>query len=164
MTIALKWKKGLFSDTSTIYSGYNAVGKLKCESFNNLATAELNDKHFRFKSKSFLGGDIVVFDQSTNERVGEITFNTFSTKAKIYTDSGLVLWRSLDIWGKRWVVFNDKGEKIKYSSEMTEGNLISDFDDELLILIGLYIPSFLSRITITIVTITMVIIIATISS
>ncbi len=77
----LKWEKEFFSDTYNIFSEDQFIGKLKNNSFSQIAEGELNGKKYTFLTKGFFSQQTEIRDATDNKIIGNITYNGWMTKA-----------------------------------------------------------------------------------
>ncbi len=148
--IKLRWKKGIFSNTNIIYSKDRQIGKLNESSFSRSATGELNGKIYTFKKKGYFRQTSEIIDVSENKVIGEITYNSWMTKATIKIGDKTIHWKYDNSWNTKWSVFNAEGVRIKYAGSSMSGQIDSNIDDPLFLLCGLYVINYYRQISIAI--------------
>jgi hypothetical protein len=148
MQTNLKWKKNFFSNLYCIYSNGQQVGILKDKTFSQTANGVLNGKEYTFKTKVFFKQHTEIIDHIENKVIGEITYNNWMTKATILVDNKIIYWQYDNSWNTKWSIFNSEGIKIQYSGSFTSGQIDSNIEDALLLLIGLYVTNYYWQMTV----------------
>jgi len=147
MKTNLSWKKDWFSNVYNIYNQDVLVGTFKDKSFSYTATGELNGKGYIFKTKGFLNQRTEIIDSSDNKPIGEITYNSWMNKATITVNNKTVYWKYDNIWNTQWSLLNSEGIQIKYTSSTTNGQIVSNVSDPILILCGLFVTNYYRQMT-----------------
>ena len=142
MQLNLTWKKGFFSNNCILYKNGELIGNLREKSFSNTAVAELNGKGFLFRTKGFFKQHTDIIDSSTNQVLGEISYNNWKSKATISGRNKTVNWSYNNFWNTKWSLSDQNGIEIKYAGSSTKGSIQSNTDDALLILSGLYVTNY----------------------
>ena len=150
MQTNLKWEKGLFSCTYSIYSNGQMVGKLKDNSFTQSADGELNGKMYKFKTIGFLKQKTQIRDATNNNVIGEITYDNWMTKADITILNKKAKWKYDNLWNTKWRIFDSKGMEIKFTGTSSRGQIDSNTDDPLLLLSGIFVTNYYLQITIAV--------------
>jgi len=151
MQTNLTWKKGIFSNLYKIYSNGVQIGNLKDKSFSSTCIGALDNKEYLFQTKGFCTPKTQIIDTAENKTVGEITYNSWMTKATITINDTTIQWKFDNLWGTKWSIFNSEGIMIKYSSSLTGGQIDSNTDDALFVLSGLFVANYYWQMTIVIV-------------
>lgn len=138
----IQWKKKLLSNTYSIYSNKQIIGKLENKTFSKKASGELNGKEYTFKTKGFLKQNTEIIDNKENKVIGEITYNTWMTKATISISKQSIIWKYDNAWNTKWSISNKAGIEIKYAGTSASGKIESNTDDALLLLSGLYVINY----------------------
>jgi hypothetical protein len=141
MKTTLNWKKGLFSTCYDIYSRGTVVGKLKEKTWTDSAYGELNGKKYNFITGGFLEKETQIIDNETNTTIGKIIYNSLKTKARIELGNKVVNWSYTNAVNTKWSLTSLDGKEIKYQGTSTSGRIEFDDENELLILIGLFITN-----------------------
>jgi hypothetical protein len=142
MKTQLNWEKKLFSNLYSIYSSGQLVGKLQYNTFSRTADGEFDDKKYVFKTKGIFKQHTEIIDFQTNKVIGKITYGSWFTKAAIHLNDNVFNWEYVNFWSKKWCVFNTEGIEVQYSGSHRSGQIDSNNNDPLLILIGLYVPVY----------------------
>ncbi|WP_316783504.1 hypothetical protein [Pedobacter frigiditerrae] len=134
----LTWNKGIFESNYQIFER----GKISCTMFfdtwRSEAKAISQSKNYRFKDDGLYGTTTQIFD-GNNELIGFINYDDWKTKANITLNSGEKY--ALDFtntWHSQWIITNFNDKQIKYDSSTSSGTVVSNTDDELMLLIGFY--------------------------
>lgn len=133
------WTKGLFSSTYNIYTDSTLVGSLKNKSLSQSATGSINGKNYIFNTKGFFKQHTEIIDQHSNTLIGNIEYNSWMTKAQINLYGRTVEWTTENIWNTKWKLFDSNGILLNYSGSSTKGRIEAFEDNELQLLIGLYV-------------------------
>ena len=150
MQTKLTWKKNFFSNLYIIYSNGQQIGQLKDKAFSQTANGELNGKEYTFRTKGFVRQHTEIIDNSTNKVIGEITYNNLMTKANISIDNKTINWKYNNLWNTKWSIFNQEGINIQYAGSSTSGQIDSNTDDALLLLIGLFVTNYYWQMTVAV--------------
>ncbi|WP_075591069.1 hypothetical protein [Labilibacter marinus] len=138
----LRWEKGLFSDSYSFYSGNNPVGELKNRSFSQNAEGVLNGERYLFSTKGTFKQRTDIFDLQKGELIGNIVYNEWRSKATITIKDKTYFWKYNNAWNTAWNLYDENGLNINYYSSTTKGSVISDEDNPLLLLTGLYVTNY----------------------
>ncbi len=87
MKTNLRWEKKILSSTYSIYSDNQLIGKLKDKTFSQSADGELNGKKYTFRTKGLFKQHTEILDKAENKIIGEITYNTWMTKASLFLNN-----------------------------------------------------------------------------
>ena len=136
------WKKGIFSDTYRVYTHNQQTGELKNRTFSQSADGEINRKRYTFRTKGFFKQHTEIIDHSDHSVVGEITYNSWMTKAYITIYGREYTWKYQNIWNTRWSISGQGSGDIKYKGTSTGGQIEAATDDDLLLLTGLYVTNY----------------------
>lgn len=142
MNTQLKWKKKLFSSSTQVYSNWQLVGQLKKEIFSNSCACNLNDDQYYFKIKVFFNQKTDIIDLKENKVIGEITYSTWRTNAKVVLFDQQTNWKYDNIWNTKWSMANSSETQIRFVGSQTSGEIESNTDNILLIMCGLFIPNY----------------------
>ena len=139
MAFKFKWKKSVFSNKVSLYSGDKPVGKLVDKMFRE-AHAELNANSYIFYSYPYSRNYDIV-DEKTGDIVGKI--DTYASK-----DSILIIdlknkkeYRYTGSTGfqNRWKITSEEDEMALSTGTYTEGEILSEFDNDMLISTGVFL-------------------------
>ena len=148
MKTNLRWEKEIFSSTYSIYSGNRLIGKLKDKTFSQSADGELNGKEYIFMTKGLFKQHTEILDKAENKVIGEITYNTWMTKASLSFNNKKADWKYDNLWSSKWSIFDSEGIEIKYSGLSRKGQIESNSNDPLLLLSGLFVTNYYRHMTV----------------
>lgn len=134
----LIWNKGILESNYQVFEG----GQIKCSLFfdtwRSEAKAICQQKTHQFKDDGIYGTTTQIFNE-THELIGTISYNDWRTKATIILHSGeQYAFDFTDTWHTKWVITDFKGKQITYDSSTSSGTIISNNEDELMLLLGFY--------------------------
>lgn len=138
----LRWEKGLFSKTYSIYTNNQLVGKLTDKIFSQSASGEMNGKEYTFRTKGLFKQHTEILDNKENRVIGEITYNSWMTKATLSVLGKMINWKYDNIWNTKWSIFDSEEININYTGSSMKGNIDSSTDDALLLLCGLFVTNY----------------------
>jgi len=164
MKTILTWEKGIFSNTFNIYKDGHLIGKIKNNCFSQSADGELNEVKYIFKTKGLLKQHTQILDYQTNSLIGEISYNNWMTKATLSIQNEEIYWKYENVWNTKWTIFNSDGIQINYSGSSTRGKIESNTENDLLILIGLFVTNYYWQMAAAIIIIALVPIWTTVSN
>jgi len=141
----LYWNKPFFSNTYSIYAKDKRVGYLKEKPFSKSVYGQLNGKQYIFRNTGFFSQKTKIIDGSSNKVIGEISYNSWMTKANILAGNKEVKWKYDNIWHTKWRMILQEDTIITYASSSTRGTIETNTDDELLLLSGLYIKNYYTQ-------------------
>lgn len=147
MQIRLYWKKKFFSNIYNIFSNEQQVGKLRDKAFSVTSNGDLFGKEFTFKTKGIFKQHTEIIDNSENKVIGNISYNSWMTKATISINQKNTYWKYDNVWNTKWRIFNTEGIEIKYEGSYSRGQIETNTEDPLLILTGLYVTNYYWQIT-----------------
>lgn len=151
MQTNLKWEKNILSNLDDkIYSNNQLIGLLRNSVFSQKTHGELNGKRYIFQTKGFLNQHTDIIDSLENRVVGEITYNSWMTKASISINDKQFNWRYSNLWNSKWSISNSEEVSINYSGRSISGQIDSNTSNALLLLTGLFIFNYYSQTTICI--------------
>ncbi|HTM98605.1 MAG TPA: hypothetical protein VL088_07680 [Pedobacter sp.] len=140
----LTWRKGLFDSNYQLYADGEIRGSLVFSSWKNNARG-IALKNYYFTSEGFLHPITKIRDENHNQ-IGVITYNALKLKATLtFNNLDHASWSYTNSWLSQWTITNYRDKQIQYHSASTAGTVLSDNDDELMLLAGLFIREFLSR-------------------
>ncbi|MEN8228638.1 MAG: hypothetical protein ABFS38_10830 [Bacteroidota bacterium] len=164
MRSKLHWKRGVFSNTSEIYSEEKPIGSLKENSFKQSAEGEINGKRYRFHTKGVFKPETQITDADSNTVMGRIEYNSWMTKATIRVSPKSFQWKYENIWNTRWSLTSSEGRQMKFQGNSSKGSIEMDGEDDLLVLTGLFITNYYRQMAIVILVAVLVPIFASVSN
>ena len=150
MKTNLRWEKEIFSSTYSIYSNNQLIGKLKDKTFSQSADGELNGKEYLFMTKGLFKQRTEILDKADNKVIGEITYNTWMTKASLSFNNKKANWKYDNMWSTKWSIFDSEGIEIKFSGLSRKGQIETNSDDPLLLLSGLFVTNYYWQMTVVV--------------
>lgn len=136
----ISWNKGIFENTINLTEDGEYIGFLKSDPWSNSAIGKLNNKNYTFSAKGIFRKVVLILDQESNETVGNIHFNEFSSKAKInFKSSENAMLYMRNFWQTKWRLSSESTYRVDYQGGLTSGQIeASDSAPEALILAGLF--------------------------
>lgn len=141
MTI-LYWKKRFFSQTYEIYSSISLIGMLNNKTWSNSADGSINGKKYLFKTQGFFKQSTQIIDVDNGAVVGNISYNSWMTKAMIEHSGIIAFWKYDNFWNTKWSIVGQDGTEIYYEGSSTKGQIFFEKQNDLLALTGLYITNY----------------------
>ena len=138
----LSWKKGVFSDKYKIFSNEQQIGNMKNKTFSQSATGEINGKSYTFKTKGFFKQHTEIWDHTSNEVIGEITYNNWMTKAFLSIGKKSYTWKYENIWNTKWSIYESDQILVNFKGSSSGGQINSKIEDDLILLTGLYVTNY----------------------
>ncbi len=145
-----RWTKKTFGSTYQIFSNDTLIGNLVSKSFSQTVNGEINSKKYTFKTTGFFSQSTEIIDNSTNSVIGNITYNSWMTKASITIHYKAANWQYNNIWNTKWNINDNFGMDINYAGSSTKGHIESNTDDDLLLLTGLFVTNYYWQTTIAV--------------
>lgn len=145
MEKVLGWRKGLFDSNYQVF--YNGLLKLSLNfiSWKNSAIATTQTGIYMFKSEGFSKPETKLLNNQ-NEVLAIISYDWIRFHAKIVFASGDTFdWSFQNSWLRRWSLNNHQDKQILFNASTGSGLLHTNVDDDLLILCGLFIREYYSR-------------------
>lgn len=145
MEQTLNWRKGLFDSNYQVFGNALLKFSLNFSSLKNSALATTQHGIYLLKSEGFSNPETKIFNNK-NEVLAIIRYDWLKFKAKIFFTSGEEFdWSFQNSWLSRWSVNNHKDKQIIYNSSSSSGLVHSNVDDDILILSGLFVREYYSR-------------------
>ncbi len=134
----LTWNKGIFDSNYQIFEN----GQIKCsllfDTWRSEAKAINLEKTYTFRDNGLYGTTTQIFN-GNNELVGFINYDDWKTKAMVTLNSGEKYAVDFtNTWHSQWMITNFSDKQITYDSSMSSGHVVSNTEDELMLLIGFY--------------------------
>jgi hypothetical protein len=142
-----KWKKGIFSSTYELFLNESKTGELKQEMFSETVYGKINESNYKFKKKGIFSSEIEITDLNSKKQIGKIKFNSWINKAEIFLKEQKFEWKSDSFWGNKWSIRENDKKMIEYkTSGLSDGNIKSTIENDLLIISGLFTFNYYKRI------------------
>ena len=146
MEQVLFWRKGLFDSSYQVFDQQQLKFSMNFSSWQNSAIATTQTGIYLLKSEGFAKPETRIVNNQ-NETLATITYDWLGFKARIVFASGETFdWRYQNSWLSRWSLNNLKDKQILFSASAGNGNIHSSVDDDMLVLTGLFIREYYSRI------------------
>ncbi len=146
MEQVLFWRKGLFDSSYQVFDQQQLKFSMNFSSWQNSAIATTQTGIYLLKSEGFARPETRILNNQ-NETLATITYDWLGFKARIVFASGETFdWRYQNSWLSRWSLNNLKDKQILFSASAGNGNIHSNIDDDMLVLTGLFIREYYSRI------------------
>ena len=149
MRTILTWKKGLFSNTYSLFSNGTLTGELTDKTFSKYAHGELNGKKYTFRTTGIFKQHTEILDED-NRMIGMIAYYSMMTRATITLDGRAIKWKYDNPWNTKWRIYSPEGIEVKYSGSSTHGQIDGNTDEALLVLIGLFVTNYYWQLTIVV--------------
>jgi hypothetical protein len=146
MEQVLNWRKGLFDSNYQVFNNGVLKFSMNFSSWKNTAIATTQAGIYLLKSEGFSKPETKILDNQ-NQVLALITYDWLGFKAKIVFASGETFdWSFQNSWLRRWSLNNHKDKQILFNASTGNGLIHSNIDDDILILSGLFIREYYSRI------------------
>tara|TARA_R110000868_G_scaffold293022_1_gene553538 strand:- start:668 stop:1150 length:483 start_codon:yes stop_codon:yes gene_type:complete len=136
----IHWNKGLFAKTINLTDANGNIGFLRKNTWSTSATGVLNHKKYSFKTKGVFRKVVLITECNADEKVGNIHFSEFSSKAKInFKSAENTTLFARNFWQTKWRLSNEESFCIDYHGRLNKGQInVSGSAPEALILAGLF--------------------------
>ncbi|MDQ0966951.1 hypothetical protein QFZ20_002354 [Flavobacterium sp. W4I14] len=145
MEQVLNWRKGLFDSNYQVFNNGLLKFSLNFSSWKNSAIATTQAGIYLLKSEGFSKPETKLLNNQ-NEVLAIITYDWLRFNAKIVFASGDTFdWSFQNSWLSRWSLNDHQDKQILFNASSGNGMLHSNVDDDKLILCGLFIREYYSR-------------------
>jgi hypothetical protein len=142
----LNWRKGLFDSNYQVFNDGLLRFSMNFASLKNAAVVTTQKGIYLLKSEGFSNPETKVVNNQ-NEVIAKITYDWLGFKAKVVLNTGEQLdWSFQNSWISRWSLNNHSDKQILFNSSTGNGLIHTNVDDDILILIGLFIREYYSRV------------------
>ena len=146
MEQALYWRKGLFDSNYQVFKDQQLKFSMNFSSWQNSAIATTQSGIYLLKSEGLSKPETRILNNE-NQVLATITYDWLGFKAKVVFASGEVFdWRYQNSWLSRWSLNNLKDKQILFSASAGNGNIHANVEDDMLLVCGLFIREYYSRI------------------
>ena len=135
------WKNKFPGYTSLIFRDGKQVGYLNVNGFTKSAEGELEGQKFRFDHRGFFRQETRIVSGDRSGEMATISHNGWNFTAAIIYGDRRISWKYQNLWHTKWMMSDDGRLKIENTGSPYSGNLVSDVDDPLLVLTGIYISN-----------------------
>lgn len=139
MEIKYEWKTTLFSSKFEIYRDNILVGELGKGNWKRKVPASLNNRKIVFGLNGLFWHDAVIIDPDNSVPAGTIKFSGWKSKASVSCHNSQYDWQYDSFFRTKWSLGNPDGVLIRFLSGSLKGTIISNTNDEILILSGFFI-------------------------
>ena len=147
METKLKWKKGFFSDTYNVFDNDKQIGFIKNSLFSQKSTAVINGETYEFHARGFFNQETDIIDTSKYQVIGKIKYNAWGNKAFIEVNNEILTWEYINNWNTKWTVSDSKGLNILFNGSSCDGQIETNEDSPIKLLLGLYVHNYYLQIT-----------------
>ncbi|GAB1464319.1 hypothetical protein [Pedobacter sp.] len=146
MEKAVTWTKGMFHSAHQILCDGQICGNLIFETWNNHAFGIMWQKNYHFRCNGFLNTTATIYGDN-QEELGTITFHIWQFRAIITLKNEVPFsWNYSNSWLSSWNVSNHQDTQLHFRASSGSGMILGEnLDNELLLLAGLYIKKFFTR-------------------
>lgn len=147
MEKVVTWTKGLFESSYQIFCNGEICGSLIFETWSNHAFGIMSKNNYRFKANGFSDTSTTIYG-GNNETLGTIKFHLWQAKAVVsLTGQPDLYWQYTNTWLSQWRMSNNQNTTLNYKSSSGKGLVIgTNLNDELALLIGIYIQEYYARV------------------
>lgn len=144
MKTLYNWKKGLFSSTYEIYTNKRLIGTLNNKAFCKTSSGIINNHKYIFQTTGLLKPQTYIID-ADNPITGSITYGPWSNKATITLSGKIYHWKYSNTWNTKWLIYGIDGTIIQNTGSTNSGITQSNYDNDALLMCGLFIDSHFHR-------------------
>ncbi len=154
------WTKGIFNSTYQILCNGEICGNLIFETWNNHAFGIMSKQDYHFKCSGFTDIKTIIYNNN-HEQIGLITFHIWQFRAVIsLKDQVPFSWNYSNGWLSSWDVSNHQNTQLHFKASSGSGIIIGEgLDNELILLAGLYVKEFFSRVLVSFISIIAILVI-----
>ncbi len=142
MPVQLTWNKPLFSNSYQLFTDGHPAGELRDKAFSSTTHAALDGRRFAYHTTGVFTKKTEIIDESSGQKLGQITYGNWMTKAEITLGDRVYAWKYLNPWNTRWRLSGPEGEQLDYAGGSLNGRIEANTADPLLLLTGLYITNY----------------------
>lgn len=136
------WTQQKIKKIISIQAASSNIGKITFLRNNLTTEGEINNNSFTIKSRGHLNLYSDIIDKETQSIAGTIKGSFWTSKSTIDLQGKQYLFKYNSIWCKAWKVFSSKEETLIDYTKLKEGGEIeSNTENNMLLLIGLYIAN-----------------------
>jgi hypothetical protein len=140
------WVKGIFDSSYQIFCNGQICGNLIFNTWDNHAVGIMSQTNYQFKCKGYTDTTVTIYGDNQVE-LGHIKMNIWQMRAIINLPGQTPLsWNYSNAWLSKWTISNHQNTQIHYKTSSSSGIVTGqNLDDEFVLLVGLYIREFFSR-------------------
>ncbi|UKT65772.1 hypothetical protein [Pedobacter mucosus] len=145
MEQVLNWRKGVFDSNYQVFDEALIKFSFNFSSLKNSAIATTQDGIYLLKSDGYFNPTTKIINNK-NEVLAIIHYDLLNFKAKVVFATGEIFdWSFQNSWLRRWSLNNNTDKQILYNSFTGSGIIHANVNDDVLILIGLFIKEYYTR-------------------
>jgi len=135
------WKSSFGSSDSHLFKGIQKLGTLHNSSLDQRAVATMESGVWTFETK----GITTPYTQILNndrQPIGTIDFSSWTNRASVTLGIRHYQWRAVNWLGTKWELTDNQGNRYEMTSDLSGGVIYGNIEDELLLLIGLFLRNY----------------------
>jgi len=137
------WKKGLFKCDYKLFGGGKHIGGLVENPWSQSAKGKIGERNMSFKIRNAFNPRADIIDLDAKEVVGSIKFSCWWSKARVNYKGKSLQWKYRNWWSTKWSLVDADGKHVGYNKGWsTNGTIVSELEDDVLLLTGLYIAHY----------------------
>jgi hypothetical protein len=141
----ITWKKNISNDFK-LFNNESQIGILKSENYlDGSVFGNIENEKYSFKRKNIFENQSIIIDKTQNRQIGIIKYGIWNNKADIFVNDLKYTWKYNNVWNSEWYIEDSNGEKINFKSNFFKGTVLTNENDALKILLGLYIYRYYQR-------------------
>lgn len=145
MNYDFNWNKDTFDSKYQVFGQGLLKYALNFDSWHNSAIATTQTGIYLFKTQGFSNAESLLVNNK-NEVLAVITFNWLSLSAMIkFSGDDKFRFSYQRNWITEWSLNNGKDKQVFYKARTGSGQIKANIDDELIVLTGLYVREYFSR-------------------
>jgi hypothetical protein len=145
------WNKGILDSNYQIFEAGQIQSTMFFDTWRNEAKVMAKETSYLFRNDGFLNPTTQIYNDK-NEIIGTITYDTWKTKGIILLKSGEQFTCDfVNIWHSKWTVTNFANKQINYDSSTSQGTVVANTDDELMLFAGFYVREYFTKVLMAII-------------
>lgn len=141
----LTWTKGTFESNYQIFQEGQIKTSLVFDNWKNEARTLFSSTNLLFRANGIFDTTVQVLGDDGNF-LGNINFEMWQTRATITLKDGeQAAFAFAGSWYTQWSITDAKGTQISYQSNSNSGRIHANTDDQMLLIIGLFIREYYTR-------------------
>lgn len=139
------WNKGVFDSNYQIFEAGQIKSTIFFDTWRNEAKVMGQQNSYLFRNNGFFNPITQIYNDK-NEIIGTITYDTWKTKGLIILNSGEKFTCDfVNIWHSKWIITNFANKQINYDSSTSQGTVMANIDDELMLVSGFYVREYFTK-------------------
>ncbi len=141
----LIWTKNFFDANYQVFKGADIQGSIIFDSWKNNANVITKEHTYLFQT-SDLFHPVTRIIETGGKQIGSIRFNSWQMKATLYFGGSVYYWKYTSFMMSSWELVDQEGKRATYTSHTGSGTILSESEDEIPLLAGLFIQGFFNRV------------------